>query len=839
MNAGAGPELLSPPGQARPPHGGAPARRAVIRWSWRLFRREWRQQLLVLALIVVAVAATFIGAAVATNTPPPAGAGFGSARDMSTLAGGPRLTAQIAALRQRYGRVDVIENQALTVPGTVTGYQLRAQDPRGPFGGPMLTLVSGHYPAGPSQVALTSGLAAALRLTTGSVWSEGGRDRRVTGIVANPQSLLDQFALVTPGQVSTPSQVIALFDAPPGSARPGVLSRAAAAQHNPINPETIVVALATVGLLLIALVSAGGFTVLAQRRLRSLGVLGALGGTGRHIRLVVRANGVVVGLAGTLAGFVVGLAGWLAWRPSVEADSHHVIGVFQLPWLVIGLAMALAVLAAYLAAAQPARVVSRIPVVAALSGRPAPPRPVHRSAVPGVAFLAGSFGLFVASGGSDGDGLGLLEVAAGFVTLIVAVVLLAPACLATLARLSGHAPVGIRLALRDLARYRARSSSALAAISLGIMIAVVVAAVTAARFGNVLDYTGPNLAASQILVTVPPGPGTPAGPGVKAGPGAPHPSGAPRPPSAAAAAAAARRIAAALGARDLIELDTTSAMLQRAAPGRNWSGQVYLATPALLRAFGISSDQLRPDADILTARPGLAGTSKMQLLWGDYGSGLMQGGAGPGSRFPCPPGSCRAGPVIQEVSALPTGTAAPNTVITTRAAQRLGLHPRPAGWLLQAAHPPTAAQLRAATLIAASTGLTIETKSSQPSAAEIINWATVFGILLALSILAMTTGLIRSETAADLRTLTATGASRQTRRLLTAVTAGGLALLGAVVGTAAGYLAAAGWFLQNSFSGGLGALSSVPALNLVIIVAGMPLAAAAAGWLLGGRQPAG
>jgi putative ABC transport system permease protein len=34
------------------------ARRAVIRWAVRLLRREWRQQLLILALITVAVAAT-------------------------------------------------------------------------------------------------------------------------------------------------------------------------------------------------------------------------------------------------------------------------------------------------------------------------------------------------------------------------------------------------------------------------------------------------------------------------------------------------------------------------------------------------------------------------------------------------------------------------------------------------------------------------------------------------------------------------------------------------------------------------------------------------------------
>jgi putative ABC transport system permease protein len=45
------------PASAGTRNGGVPARRAVIRWSWRMFRREWRQQLLVLALIVIALAA--------------------------------------------------------------------------------------------------------------------------------------------------------------------------------------------------------------------------------------------------------------------------------------------------------------------------------------------------------------------------------------------------------------------------------------------------------------------------------------------------------------------------------------------------------------------------------------------------------------------------------------------------------------------------------------------------------------------------------------------------------------------------------------------------------------
>jgi putative ABC transport system permease protein len=132
--------------------------------------------------------------------------------------------------------------------------------------------------------------------------------------------------------------------------------------------------------------------------------------------------------------------------------------------------------------------------------------------------------------------------------------------------------------------------------------------------------------------------------------------------------------------------------------------------------------------------------------------------------------------------------------------------------------------------------MTVETRNSIPTSAEIINWATVFGVLLALGILAMAVGLIRSETASDLRTLTATGASSTTRRALTAATAGALALLGAVLGTVAAYVAAIGYAWDNPLDG-LSSLSSVPTGNLLIILVGMPLIAAVAGWLLAGREP--
>jgi putative ABC transport system permease protein len=825
-------------------NGGVPARRAVVRWAWRMFRREWRQQLLVLALIVVAVAATVVGAAVATNTPPAANAGFGTAQDMATFsAPDPHLATQIATLQHRFGRVDLIENQTIAIPGSINTYDLRAQNPHGPFGPPMLTLLSGHYPTGPGQVAVTGGVASTFNLTIGDVWHQGGKARLVVGIVENPQSLLDEFALVVPGQVSSPTLVTVLFDAPGvpvdrnqiqglASLGPNVSVPASASAGNVLNPETIVLALATVGMLLIALVAVGGFTVLAQRRLRSLGMLGALGATDRNIRLVVRANGVVVGVAGALIGAVLGLAGWLAYRPRVESDAHHVIGVFQLPWAVIGAAIVLAVLATFFAASRPARAITRVPIVTALSGRPASPKQIHRSAVPGVVLLVIAALSFWYSGKSSGGGGGLPEVVLGFVTLVAAVILLSPLCLAALARFGRRAPVAVRLALRDLSRYRARSGSALAAISLGVLIAILVAVLSAGRFGNVLDYAGPNLASDQLIAYTPNGPYGPGGPG-NGGPGSPVTGSTLR-----SMAASARSMAAALGSHDVIQLDSTSASLQHAAAGRSWSGPVYVATPQLLRAFGIKASQVGPTADILSMRPGLASLSKMQLVYGNYFAGNGPPGGGQPGVFPCPKSSCLANPVIQEVSALPSGTSVPNTVITEHAVHQLGLQATTSGWLIQTPHPPTAAQITNARLTAAAAGLTIETKSSAPTSAEIINWATVFGILLALGILAMSVGLIRSETAGDLRTLTATGASGPTRRTLTAATAGALALLGAVLGTAAGYIAAIAYSWDNSLDG-LSSLSNVPTVNLLFILIGMPLIAVTAGWLFAGREPPG
>ena len=235
----------------------------------------------------------------------------------------------------------------------------------------------------------------------------------MTGLVENPANLRDQFALVVPGQIAHPSSVTVLFDArhcaaaqcaqaglhlPGGAQR----RRASPSRNNAavgLTPADLVLVLGIFGLIFIGLVAVAGFTVMAQRRLRALGMLAAVGATDRDLRLVMIASGAAAGVAGALAGAALGLGGWLAYAPRLQASVAHVIDPLGLPWPLVAIAMALAVATAVAAAWRPARAAARVPAVAAMSGRPARPAAARRLAVPACVLLAAGLGLLAASGG--------------------------------------------------------------------------------------------------------------------------------------------------------------------------------------------------------------------------------------------------------------------------------------------------------------------------------------------------------------------------------------------------------------------------------------------------------
>jgi putative ABC transport system permease protein len=839
------------PGRVAAPGGtgGAPARRAVIRWGWRLFRREWRRHVLILAMLTVAVAATIVGLGTATNAVQlKADPTFGTASTIISLHGtDPQLSADIAALRAQIGAVDVVAHQQVAVPGSVSTVDLRDQAPGGTFDRATLRLDSGRYPTGPGQVAVTSSVAKLFGLKIGSSWTANGRTGQVVGIVENPLYLLDQFALVSPGQAIPATTVSVLTDWQPGpndrlhlpsGTGMGIDSRG---KPTTASVDTVVLALGTLGLVFVGLMAVAGFTVMAQRRLRALGMLASLGATDKHVRLVLLADGAAVGVAGAIAGGVAGLAAWFAFVPTLQSLSGHRIDRFDLPWWAVGASLILAALTAIAAAWWPARAVARTSVVAALSGRPSRPQPAHHFAAAGTVLLAGGLALlFFSDHGSQRDQVAFIII--GTVATPIGLLFLAPLAIRVLARVSRRAGIAVRLALRDLVRYQARSGAALASVTLAIGIAAAIAISAAAS--DAPTSVG-NLPTDQLMMYVTPNTGVGQVPPLS-------------PAQLQTVNSRLGQLAGAIHAQAVVALEqaySPQGGLQPAQPGPG--GQtvpagyataslsqvtvsphgiqistmdpLYVATPSLLAHFGIPPAAIDPGAEVLSARKDLGG---LKLLTPEFRAGPTPQ-PGPGAA-PQTPKVSDVTPQIQAFRQLPLYTSAPGTLLTTGAMQRLRLEAVPAAWWIQASGPLTSQQIQTARATAASIGLYLETTTNQASLAPLRNWSTAVGILLALGVLGMTVGLIRSETAGDLRVLAATGASSTTRRTITGATSGALALLGALLGTAGAYAALLVWYRSD-----LSPLDRVPAGNLVMILVGLPVLAAAGGWLLAGREPRG
>jgi putative ABC transport system permease protein len=298
-------------------------------------------------------------------------------------------------------------------------------------------------------------------------------------------------------------------------------------------------------------------------------------------------------------------------------------------------------------------------------------------------------------------------------------------------------------------------------------------------------------------------------------------------------------VSPALDAHQIVGLERSTAYLVHPSPPFEAFGgsALSVATPQLLRAFGINPSEVNPNADI-PSRPGFSSISSMDLTWCKSVQPPQHRSIRTGAPINplCANPGVLKNPLAEQVGALPPGISAPNIVLTEHAIQVLGIEDtvQTGGWSIEAAHPLTAAQIQGAETTAAAAGMTIESMNDQPSSTEVIDSATVVGIALALCILAMSVGLIRSETASDLRTLAASGAASRTRRTITAATAGALGLTGAFLGTVSGYLGVIGWMLDRTSENGLARLGNIPVANLRVILIGIPCRG---GRWLAGRRP--
>ena len=291
---------------------------------------------------------------------------------------------------------------------------------------------------------------------------------------ANPVTWSDVLAMNNYGLLVQSRQV---FVHPPSAAEQGpafVQSGSGQSQFD------VVLLLAAVGLFLETTLLVGpAFAVSAARQRRSLALAASNGAEARQLRRYVLGQAVVLGAVSAaiavVAGVVLTLAG-LTWWQTGHAD--FATGPFEISWPRVGGVLACAVVASMVAALLPAKGIARLDIVSVLAGRPGDRKVRRGLPTAGVVIMVLSGIALIWSVVSGGNvGLSLLRavprafggqmyliVVVGTVGLILGCLMVIPALLALVGRLGTHLVLPLRLATRDTARQRGRSTPAVAAI---------------------------------------------------------------------------------------------------------------------------------------------------------------------------------------------------------------------------------------------------------------------------------------------------------------------------------------------------------------------------------------
>ena len=123
-----------------------------------MFRREWRQQILVLALLTVAVAAASRRRRLRLHLPADPGRHLrvGASSASPSTPPGPRLGVDIAAARGYFGTVDVHRDPGgLRTGGGPTALDSAPRTRTAPTARRCWPYVQGRYPTGADEVAVT------------------------------------------------------------------------------------------------------------------------------------------------------------------------------------------------------------------------------------------------------------------------------------------------------------------------------------------------------------------------------------------------------------------------------------------------------------------------------------------------------------------------------------------------------------------------------------------------------------------------------------------------------------------------------------------------------------
>jgi putative ABC transport system permease protein len=542
------------------------------------------------------------------------------------------------------------------------------------------------------------------------------------------------------------------------------------------------------------------FAVSAARQRRTLAIAASNGAETRQLRRSVLAQALVLGAAAAVGGAAVGAAGlWAAvavWRATHPGT---LIGSFSIPWVALAIILPCAVVSPVTAALIPSLRLGRLDIVGVMRGQSVSP-PVNRILPVVGALMALGGGLFlVASVKNSGRDV---EMAGGAIVLVLGALLTVPALLVLAGVLASRLPVAPRMATRDAARHRTRSTPTVAAILAGV------AALTAFSIGVASDTEQRRKEYR---------PQAPAGQGfVQVG----------EPDARISVTQALRTDASGLVAtpygmvavRETGTIGERLTMVAVVPPGctpessmgqdagqdlaaareverctrlgsRAWNRGQILVAPAeeIADRLGLDAAQQKVLAEggLATAHHGLGTNGTVEVVAGLAGIDQNSGGLVDLSEV-----RSRRMPLVElPTSALTDGTLSMDAggAVTTETAERLGWPVVEQGWLLRDPEGAisTDTQKRLDETIADEGWLYVERGFQRDDIAVL---RVMFGLAAALllAVTLISTALSLAEQQADMATFAAVGATRRTRRALAASQATVVGLIGAVLGVVVG-----------------------------------------------------
>ncbi|GAB7185781.1 ABC transporter permease [Kitasatospora sp. Ki12] len=588
------------------------------------------------------------------------------------------------------------------------------------------------------------------------------------------------------------------------------------------NTKIVVATVTGMALLEVALLAGPAFAVGARRSRRQLALLGAAGGSRAHVGAVVLGGGLVLGAAGALIGVVFGTGLVAALRTQIERVGGARFGHFALPPLDLLAIAGIGLVTALLAAALPALQAARRSVTAGLTGRDTVRGPSRWATVAGLLLvvLGGAVGMYGAAAVERGLPVAgtfdtrTLTVLGGSVSAEIGLLLCTPMLVALIGRAAGKLPLGPRLALRDSARHRSRTAPAVAAVMAAVAGAVAIGVYnTSTDAENRRDYRPQAPYGAVQLSSYSEG------------------------TQADQVRAEPEKQLTGLGPRgDLAQAVyrfcpncSSTAQLKGPVNWRTLTTQPHLAvgdTTVLHNLFDVHDpavEQALAAGKLLVFDRTLIGADGKAVL-------VLRGGGG----APLQPGEIPK-PDVQEI---PVEAVLVDNPLAARFAQgmllpsalpKFGLSAQSTGAVWRPATPPDRkAQQRAeaaATRLDRAATLDVE-RGFQPKSDALSLALTGFAALVVLGAAGIATGLAAADSRQDQATLAAVGAPPRIRRTMAGLQCALIALLGALLGAANGFVPAVG--LLKSRASGFGAkpaLITAPWVELLVVVLVLPVVA--------------